>query len=39
MEAFNALVSILELVGFDHDILVKYLPKFGSGLILSLIHI
>ena len=35
MEAFNALVGILELVGFDHDILVKYLPKFGSGLIIT----
>ena len=34
MEAINsALVAILETVGFDHDILVKYLPKFGTGLV------
>jgi polar amino acid transport system permease protein len=29
---FDALVAGLQFVGFDHDILVKYLPAFRSGL-------
>ena len=33
MENLTAfLVTILSAVGFDHDILANYLPKFGNGL-------